>query len=148
MSSFVFGGKEREKIEVQVHGYERAPVGEYYDDNWVRASVFIAVGAFSGKYTASFLTSELFGFRERLQGLHQSLEGTACFSTLEEQLFLELTGNGRGGIALTGTAIDAPGTGNRLEFELMLDQSYLPSALAGLDEIVSKFPVRGVQLQP
>jgi hypothetical protein len=90
--------------------YERAPVGEYYDDNWVRAEVFVSVGAFKGKYTAAFLTSDFVGFREELQVLHQSLSGQATFSTLEEQLSLKLSGNGRGGISLAGVAVDAPGT--------------------------------------
>lgn len=142
MPSFAFGGEENERVEVQVHGYERAPVGEYYDDNWVRVSVLVVVGAFSGEYAAAFLTSDFVGFREELQALHRSLEGKASFSTLEDQLSLELTGNGRGGIALKGIAIDAPGTGNRLEFELELDQSYIPSVLEGLNEILDKFPPR------
>jgi hypothetical protein len=30
---FSFGHSEQERIEVEVHGYERAPVGKYYDDN-------------------------------------------------------------------------------------------------------------------
>lgn len=142
MPSFAFGGEIKERIEVQVHGYEHAPLGEYYDDNWVRVSVLVSVGAFSGSFDATFLTHELVGFQKDLQALYHSLEGTARFTTLEEQLCLELTGNGRGQIALKGVAIDVPGMGNRLEFNLALDQSYLPSALEGLDEIARSFPVR------
>ena len=127
---------------VQVHGYERAPVGEYFDDNWVRSEVFVCVGAFSGEYTAAFLTSDFVRFREEVRALHESLAGKAIFSSLEEQLSIELKGNGRGGIALVGVAADAPGTGNQLKFELELDQSYLPSVLKGLDEILGKFPPR------
>ena len=55
---------------------------------------------------------------------------------------MKFTGDGRGHIALKGLATDAPGTGNRLEFELALDQTYLPSAIGELDEIVRSFPVR------
>lgn len=142
MPSFAFGGEERERIEVSVHAYERAPVGDYYDDNWVRASVVVSVGSFSGNYDAAFLTSDFAAFREALRELHQSLTGVASFSTLEEQLSLQLAGDGLGHVLLKGIALDAPGTGNRLEFELALDQSYLLSALEGVDEIVSIFPVR------
>ena len=142
MPSFAFGGEERERIEVSVHAYERAPVGDYYDDNWVRASVVVSVGSFSGNYDAAFLTSDFASFREALRELHQSLTGVASFSTLEEQLSLQLAGDGLGHVLLKGIALDAPGTGNRLEFELALDHSYLLSALEGLDEIVSSFPVR------
>jgi hypothetical protein len=142
MPSFAFGGEERERVEVEAHGYERAPTGEYYDDNWLRSSVSIAAGAFSGKFDAAFLTAEFLGFREQLQALYESLAGTARFETLEEQLSLVLVGDGRGGVLLKGIAVDVLGTGNRLEFELALDQSYLHSALEGLNDIVTRFPVR------
>ena len=142
MPSVTFGGEEKERVEVQVHRYERAPVGEHYDDNWVYVSVLFSIGAFAGNYKATFLTSDFVDFREGLRALHQSLEGVACFSTLEDQLTLKLTGDGRGHIELKGIAIDAPGTGNRQAFELALDQSYLPSVLKELDEIVRSFPVR------
>ena len=33
--TFSFGQSERERIEVEVFGYERQPVGEYWDDNWL-----------------------------------------------------------------------------------------------------------------
>jgi hypothetical protein len=142
MTSFSLGGEENNRVQVQVHGYERPPVGEYYDDNWVRVSVFVAVGAFSGQFDAAFLTSDFVAFRDELLSLHASLQGKAVFSTMEDQLSLALTGNGLGGIEVKGVAIDAPGVGNQLEFELALDQSYLPAVLGDLDEILAEFPPR------
>jgi hypothetical protein len=142
MPSFSIGGEENERLEVQIHGYERAPVGEYYDDNWVRATVSVAVGAFSGEFDAAFLTSDFVGFRDELLVLNETLAGKASFTTLEDQLSLEFTGNGRGGIGLKAVAVDAPGIGNRLEFALDLDQSYLSGILGGLDEILREFPPR------
>jgi hypothetical protein len=142
MPSFSIGGEERERVEIQVNGYERSPVGEFFDDNWVRVVVVIAVGGLSGKYAAAFLTSDFVEFREELQTLHRSLQGKASFSTMEEQLSLKLTGNGRGGIELKGLAADFPGSNNRLEFVLQLDQGHLPKVLAGLDEILNEFPLR------
>ncbi|KRW67430.1 hypothetical protein AO741_20765 [Pseudomonas sp. TTU2014-105ASC] len=144
MESFAFGGEEAERVEVQVHGYEREPVGEYYDDNWVRVSVHVNVGSFSGLFDATFLTSELAEFRVSVSSLYESLVGVARFTTLEDQLSLELAGDGRGHIQLKGVAIDAPGIGNRLEFQMALDQGHLSAALRGLDGIASSFPVRAV----
>ena len=142
MPSVLIGIEERERVEIQVNGYERAPVGELFDDNWVRVVVTVAVGGFSGKFAAAFFTSDFIGLREELLALHRSLKGKASFSTMEEQLSLELTGNGRGGIELKGFAADAPGSGNHLEFVLRLDQGHLPKVLSGLDEILNEFPVR------
>ncbi|RYF29258.1 MAG: hypothetical protein EOO23_07000 [Comamonadaceae bacterium] len=142
MQSFSFGGDERERLEVQVHGYERVPVGEYHDDNWLRVSVSIQAGAFSGTFDCTFLAPELSEFRDSLQVLHETLTGVARFKTIEDQVSLELTGDGRGHIVLKGLALDVPGIGNRLQFRLDLDPGHLTLALRGLDEIVGAFPTR------
>ena len=141
-SSFSIGGNSRERIEIQVVGYERNPVGEYFDDNWLRVSVSVVAGAFSGKYDAAFLTEELVSFQKQLSELYRSLSGVARFSTMEEQLSLLLQGNGRGEILLKGTATDLPGTGNSLVFELTLDQTHLQKTLAELSLVTESFPVR------
>ncbi|RYE00990.1 MAG: hypothetical protein EOP50_02770 [Sphingobacteriales bacterium] len=142
MQTFSLGGSEHDRVEVHVHSYERAPVGDYHDDNWVRVSVRVCAGAFSGEFDGTFLTPEFSEFRDSLRVLHRSLTGKATFSTLEGQLTLELAGDGRGHISLRGVALDAPGMGNKLEFRFDLDQGHLSPALADLDEIVAAFPVR------
>ncbi len=142
MATFSLGGTERERIVVEVLAYERPPSGEYHDDNWLRVNVLVSAGAFSGGFHAAFLTDELVRFRDQMQTLYRTLRGEANFRTLEEQLLLRLTGNGRDEICVRGVAVDIPGTGNRLEFELMLDQSHLQSTLDSLNEVIDQFPVR------
>lgn len=144
MHSFSLGGSDREKVIVTVVGYERAVTGDYHDDNWVAVVVEVVAGAFSGKFNAAFLTVDFVSFLAQLRDLYDSLKGEAIFSTLEEQLSIRVTGNGRGGIVVEGEALDQPGIGNKLVFELVLDQTNLLPALRELDEIVSLFPVRGV----
>ena len=36
---FSFGQSQEERIEVDVLDYERAPVGEYWDDNWLNVEI-------------------------------------------------------------------------------------------------------------
>ena len=139
---FSLGGSEKSKVTVEVVGYERASSGKYNDDNWLNAVVSVSAGAFSGRFTASFVTSEFVAFRSQLQTLYQTLKGEAAFETLEGQLTLTLVGNGHGGVTLKGTALDQPGIGNSLSFELALDQTYLERALRDLDHIIGAFPVR------
>ena len=55
---FCFGRSKLERIEVEVLGYERATVGEYWDDNWLRVEVQVVAGEFRGKAAAAFITSE------------------------------------------------------------------------------------------
>jgi len=142
MHTFFFGGEEQERVEVTVHGYERAPVGEYYDDNWLSVEVEVQAGAFAGRFHAAFLTGELVSFLEGLRVLHSSLRGDARFTTMEEQLSLSLEGNGLGHIALKGRASDQPGIGNQFRFQLSLDQTQLQASLRSLEVVVNAYPVR------
>ena len=142
MARFALGGNSRNRIEVEVLGYERAPVGDHHDDNWLRVQITVSAGAFSGSYEAAFLADELVAFRDQLETVCHSLRGEAKFSTLEDQLSLRLGGNGRGAIVVRGTAIDVAGTGNRLEFLLELDQTDAQRTLTELSAVVIAFPVR------
>jgi hypothetical protein len=142
MAVFALGGESRDRIEVEVLGYERAPVGDYHDDNWLKVRVSISAGAFSGQYHAAFLTDELVAFRDELDTLYRSMRGDAKFSTLEKQLTLHISGNGRGEIYVRGAAVDVAGSGNRLEFALELDQTHVQHTLNQLSVVISAFPVR------
>lgn len=143
MSSFSISGSDREKLVVTVRGYERAVSGEYHDDNWLSVVVELGAGAFSAKFDAAFLTEDFVRFRDQLSVLRDSLKGEARFTTLEEQLSIRVAGNGRGGVTISGEAFDRPGGGHKLVFEYSLDQTILPPVLRDLDELVSRFPVRG-----
>ena len=142
MQTFSFGGEDRERIKVLVYGYERAPVGDYHDDNWLSVEVQIDAGAFTGRFQAAFLTEELGSFLEELRILNSTLQGKASFTTMEEQLSLELEGNGLGHICLLGKPSDQPGIGNKLQFQLSLDKTQLQASLRSLEVVVNAYPVR------
>ena len=139
---FSLGGSRHERVEVIVSGYERQPVGDYHDDNWLAVEVSLSVGGFRGRFPASFLTEELLTFRAQIAELYKTLKGEAEFVTIEGQLFLSLIGNGRGGVSLRGEAWDGAGIGNHLQFELELDQTQLAATLRELDDVIERFPIR------
>ncbi len=139
---FSFGHPEQERIEVEVHGYERAPVGEYYDDNWLTVEIRIRAGGFRGETAATIITGELTKFLAELNPLFDTLSGTAKFATLEGQLGLRLRGDGKGHVELCGEVADQPGIGNRLHFTLHFDQSQLGASIRELERVTSRFPVR------
>ncbi len=62
---------------------------------------------------------------------------------MEGWVALVFQGDLVGHIKCSGTVLDQPGIGNRLEFTLDLDQSYLPKLLSDLDHLVETFPVIG-----
>ena len=54
-----------------------------------------------------------------------------------------MEGDGRGHIQVNGQAIDVVGVGNRLEFSLRMDQTYIPPILKALSAVLKEFPVLG-----
>ena len=142
MKSIAFGGKEHERLEIIVFGYERAASGDYHDDNWLSVEVSVNCGAFRGKFRAAFLTGELESFHAQLTSLYQTLKGNARFETLEGQLELEAIGDGLGHFKISGQARDQAGIGNKLIFEIGIDQTQLQTSVQSLATAMSAFPVR------
>jgi hypothetical protein len=140
--TFSFGQSEQERVEVDVHGYERPASGEYWDDNWLRVEIRVCAGGFRGKTSAAIITSELTKFLSELRPLYETLNGSAEFATMEQQLSLRLTGDGKGHIELRGEIADQPGVGNRLHFALQFDQSQVGASIRELERVISEFPVR------
>lgn len=116
---------------------------DYWDGNWLDAEITLRVGAFQAAYEAQLRTEELGRFRDALRRLYEDLTGEAAFESMERWLRLQMVGDGRGHITVTGEAMDAPGMGNRLTFQLELDQTELPEMLRALDAILRDFPVKG-----
>jgi hypothetical protein len=142
MQSVVFIGDAGEQLRINVLGYERAPVGEYFDDNWLSVEVAVKAGGFAGSFSASFLTGELEALHQEAIKLYDLLTGRAQFKTLEEQLTLDLVGDGLGHIRLTGSAQDLAGLGNTLTFAFTFDQTQLRSTVQNLARVLNAFPVR------
>lgn len=140
--TFSFGQSQHERVEVDVLRYERSPVGEYYDDNWLTVQIRVCVGGFRANVGATVLTGELVAFLNQIRPLYDTLRGAAKFETLENQLLLRMEGNGNGHIELAGEVTDQPGIGNRLQFTLQFDQSQLGAALRELERVIAEFPVR------
>jgi hypothetical protein len=129
-------------VSLTVLNYERAPVGEFYDDNWLVCEVAVQTGAFCGKFRANFLTSELEALLQGLGRMHRDLRGDYVFEPLERQLVLRASCDNRGHIHFAGEAIDPAGIGHRLAFQFSLDQTCLAQTLRELSDVVRLFPVR------
>ncbi|MBB1062184.1 WapI family immunity protein [Marilutibacter spongiae] len=142
MKSVAIGTSKSEIVTLTVLSYECAPVGEFYDDNWLRCEVSISAGAFRGKFQANFLTTEIVGLLEGLGNLHRELQGDYTFEPMEEQLVLRASCDHLGHIRITGEAMDEAGIGHKLTFRLSLDQTYLSDTLHELSDVVRAFPVR------
>ena len=139
---FSIGNSHSGRIEIEIFRYERDASGSIYDDNWLSVTVDLSFGGFKGCFDAAFLAMDFKSFLTETEKLYTSLKGTAKFDSMEGQLVFALEGNGKGGITLSGVALDQAGTGNELKFFAELDQTELEVSLKELRKVVNEFPVR------
>lgn len=102
--AIVIGADGSEQLSVHVTRREFPEASDYWDGNWVYATIQIRAGAFRGEYEALLRTDELASFRDQLATLHAALNGCATFETMEHWLRVDIQGDGRGHfLAKTGT---------------------------------------------
>jgi hypothetical protein len=113
------------------------------DGNWIDCELQIVAGCFRGGFRADLRSEEFHTFLEEVEGLSRTRDGTASFTTMEGQIALSLTGDGKGHVRVTGEAIDAVAVGNRLQFVFDIDQAQLPPISESLGHLLAAFPVTG-----
>jgi hypothetical protein len=134
MAGFKIGLDAGDRVIVAINGRPDA------NDDWLAATVSIRVGSFSGLFDALLVTCDFPLFRRQLEKLYESLVGSATFDTIEGQLRIQCTGNGRGGITIDGMAQDRVGDGNELQFRFEIDQTFLRAIIKDIQTIESDFP--------
>jgi hypothetical protein len=122
---------------------EHPEASDYWDGNWLYATVKIVAGAFRGSFEAQLRADEFLRFRDLLRPLHERLSGRAVFDPMEPWLRIEVEGDGKGHFHATCRATDRPGMGNSLSFAVDFDQTELADVLRSLDAICDAFPVVG-----
>lgn len=134
MQTMTLGGDSGDHVRITIDGRPDD------NDDWLDVTIDVAVGSFSGCVSAQFVTVDFPRFRRELKSLHRTLGGTATFETIERQLEIECSGNGRGGIRITGIVQDRVGDGNELRFGFDTDQTFLHALIHNLQEIEEAFP--------
>lgn len=108
----------------------------FSSEGWCQAEVEIAVSGFHGKIQPWLDGTEVERFVEQLALMYKLLKGGAELKPLEEQIVLRLEAISNGHIRAKGVAWSDATYGNKLEFELDLDQSYLPSFIDQLQTVL------------
>jgi hypothetical protein len=117
--------------------------GAIADDRyWLDAAISVKGGVFSGKFNACLVTTDFEPFKRELEALYQSLKGQAKFNTPESQVEITIDGDGMGKLNAQCSVMDHAGIGNTLEFEIDMDQTYVPGIIRQLDTIISTFKTR------
>lgn len=135
------GGERTEYLAIELLGRSHPSSRDYWDGNWLIAKVRVVAGGFRGNVTGDLRTSELVGFYNQLLRLHESLQGTAEFTTLEEWLSIRVIGDGKGHMRFECEVRDQPGIGNTLTCAISLDQTFVLPMLNQLREAMDRYPV-------
>lgn len=113
------------------------------DGNWLTVQIDLVAGPFAGSYSASWRAEFIPPFRAQVEELYRTLEGTATFvPDWERSLTITLTGDGRGHVAIEGTACpDVGARGPELRFWMpSIDQTFLPALIDEVHGIEKEFP--------
>ena len=129
---FHIGGDEHEYVRAEVEGAN--------SDGWLPSLVRVQAGAFKGEYPCYLDIWGFARFSQEVKDLYENLNGTATFTTYEGQLEIVMVGDGLGHISVKVQAVDYAGTGNKLSFQLGIDQTNLPSLMTELNLIVDAYP--------
>ncbi|MGN6541402.1 MAG: WapI family immunity protein [Ginsengibacter sp.] len=114
-----------------------------WDRNWIKTKVTIKGGVFSGQYVADFMTTDFELLKRDFKKLERDFNATANFEPLEEQLKLNISGDGLGHFEVKCIAQDQPGVGGTLSFVLSFDQTEIARLIDELDKITKAFPISG-----
>jgi hypothetical protein len=138
------GSEQADYLMVSPSRRQLPEMTDFWDGNWLCATIRVRAGAFRGEYEAQLRTTEFASFRDQLRVLHDKLVGTATFDALEHWLRVDVEADGKGHFQARCEANDDPSFPSRLRFSLNFDQTELPPILRALDAICEAFPVRGL----
>ena len=127
-------------LRIDIIGFAHPDAELDWDRNWLKSKLTLKVGGFSGQFDCDLMTTDFERFKEQLFELYERMGGIAIFETREEQLTIRIEGDGIGHFQADCMAMDFPGTGNKLEFELTFDQTFIPDLVTQLDDITRTFP--------
>ena len=144
-TSVTIGLSDSEYLIIHVMNRECPQSSDYWDGNWVKSTIKVSAGGFTGKVKASLRAEEFVSFMDDLSMLYEKLSGQAIFKTMEQWLSITVVGDGLGHFeAQCKLSDNAPaGGGNTLYFTINFDQTFIPGIIGGLKRIVKAFPVIG-----
>ena len=144
MKSIVFCG-EGSQLTFEVSGYERPMASDMYDANWLKTTVSVAVGPFSGSFNANLTTWEFAQIQEQLAEAVKLLSGRLNFESAESDVVLSVEFSHRGTATVSGLLRPNGSERTTLSFNFETDQSMLSETVRQLDELAVRLPVRGAQ---
>jgi hypothetical protein len=141
----LIGQPQNENLQIKVAGRTHPDCKDFWDGNWLNCEVAISSGSFTGNFFPSIRANELSKLLDEIEPLYETLQGTVRFQTMEEQVEIEISGDGKGHIHAKGYLADDvnPSKCNKLNFNLYFDQTCLTETIKGLKTLLNVYPVLG-----
>ena len=131
-----FGHTEQEQISFFIPDAILEKLKKSFDKS-ATVRVQIQAGSFTGHAEPWLDVSDFVRFAPQAQRLYETLNGEARFETVENQIRLILTGDGKGHINLSGHLLDRCGDGNKLFFKLDFDQTLLKNSISDMERFLN-----------
>jgi hypothetical protein len=144
IASLVFSG-DGGRLQFEVFGYERPTASDMYDANWLKTTVSVAAGPFSGSFRSNLTTWDFAKLHEQLAEVVKRLSGRVDFESSESDVVLSVEFSPRGTATIAGLLRPNGSERMTLSFNFETDQSALSETVQQLDELVVRLPVREAQ---
>jgi hypothetical protein len=139
----IIGSRGGDHIALRPQCRSNPGATDYSDGNWLKVEVNVRAGAFHGNYVAELRVDEFRDFREQLVVLHESMKGEAVLNSREGWVSVRLAADRLGHVKAECEVRDEPGMGSRLLFTLHLDQTFIPTMVSAVDEVMQGYPLVG-----
>jgi hypothetical protein len=115
---------------------------DFWDGNWVHSVAKYERGGSCVTTAGPFLhLSAVARFIEGLRSLNTDLTGTAALDTIEPNLRVEVTGDGKGHLSVV-VDITPDNLVEEHQFREDLDQTFLPELIASCEAVLTRLPLR------
>lgn len=141
MNFFIVG--ENTKIEIEVFTQSYPESTDYWDGNWLNATIECEIPGFNAKFDLHIRTDELQDFSDQVKEMARKKAGKAALYNLDGYIEIEAIYEEPGTVNWTAALCYPAGNGASLKFDFSADQTSLNQLIKELDEIISVFPVVG-----
>lgn len=135
---------EQECLEIEVLTSITSESGDYWEENWLYASVKGQFPGFIVNYDCNLRTDDLRRCNDEISNLLKGFVNNAHFTTLEEGIELYFQREPLGKISITGKFVATELTKCCLEFSFSADISVIDKFQFDLNNIIEKYPLIGV----
>ncbi len=130
-------------LAIWVRGREFSDSQDYRDANWLNVLVQVDAAYAVVQAEGPILhAGELSDLVEGCKRLYRDMKGELVFEATEPNVCLKLAIDARGQLDV-GVDLTADPRAQSHHFQFALDQSYLPGFIAGGQNVLLKFPIKG-----